>query len=106
MTRRKKYELFVVLKMKGATLWEGRGSTQPGHRWFDPYPSVQFLPYLWALGVILLEGQPIIIEKWVKLTINGNTEWKMTVPEGAKKRRAMLEPAYPRAVKERECCRD
>ena len=98
MSRRKKYEVFVELRMRGATLWEGRGDTRPEHRWHNPYPPVQFLPYLWDLGIMLLAEQPIIIRSWVKMTVNSMTEWKMTVPEGAEKKR--------NALAREECCRD
>lgn len=90
MSTRNKHELFIELRMKGVTLWEGRGDTRPEHRRHDPYPPVQFLPYLWDLGIILLAGQPIIIERWVKMTINRRTAWKIIVPQGAEKKRNAL----------------
>lgn len=78
--------------MYGATLWQGQGDVRS-----LAYPSLQFLPGLWELGVMLLEEQPIVIKRWVKLSVNGNTEWKKTVPKGAERRRNTQ-------VKERECC--
>ena len=53
-------------------------------------PSFSFPGELWRLGIMLLEGQPTIVEGGVELIIDGRRNWRYNVPEGAKKRLAAL----------------